>query len=96
MSRIGKWSALALAGCGLFWLWSPSGAELSPPQAAISSGGSLIGPMMGLLLGLAMAWLYGIEWSTVPERLSVWAKLQRRRFGWAVLGSISAAILLYF
>jgi hypothetical protein len=92
MSRIGIWSALALAGCGLFWLWSPSGAEPSPPQAAISSGGSL----MGLLLGLAMAWLYRVEWSTVPERLSVWAKLQRRRFGWAVLGSICAAILLYF
>jgi hypothetical protein len=96
MSRIGIWSAPALAGCGLFWLWGPSGAEPSPPPAGISSGGSLIGLLMGLLLGLVMAWLYGIEWSTVPERLSVWGKLQRRRLGWAMLGSICAAILLYF
>ena len=47
-------------------------------------------------MGLTLAWLAGVEWSTVPMRATLWVKLQRRRFGWALFGGLFAAILLLF
>ena len=52
-----------------------------------------VGPVM---LGIGLAWLYRIEWSAVSQRLADWLKVQRRRLAWALLGSICAAILIYF
>ena len=51
---------------------------------------------VGLLMGLTLAWLAGVEWSTLPARATLWVKLQRRRFGWALFGGLFAAILLLF
>ena len=58
-----------------------------------SSGGSLIGPMMGLLPGLAVSGLYGIAWSTVPEGFaSATNYVPSFRLGGA--GGLSSAFLL--
>jgi hypothetical protein len=78
--------------CGVFALRG------LPFEAAPSDGApaSYSGWMGGLLLGLAASWLYRLEWSVFAERLGLWAKVQRRRLAWLVLGSICAAILIYF
>jgi hypothetical protein len=88
---------LALVGLGGLFL--PWGAvlQLAPSEPALaSSATSCMGWMGGLMLGLVLAWLYSIEWSAVSERLGGWLKVQRRRLAWALLGSICAAILIYF
>ncbi len=88
-----------LAVLGLGGLFAPWGSvlELARSEPALaSSATSSMGWMGGLMLGIALAWLYRIEWSAVSERLVGWLKVQRRRLAWALLGSIGAAILLYF
>jgi hypothetical protein len=88
---------LALAGlCGVFLPWGSVFEMARREPALASSATSSMGWIGGLMLGLAVAWLYRIEWSAVSERLAAWFKLQRRRLAWMLLGSISAAILLYF
>jgi len=84
---------------GLFGLFVPWGSvvDLARSEPALASSlTSSMGWMGGLVLGLALAWLYRIEWSAVSERLGGWLKLQRRRLAWALLGGICAAILIYF
>ena len=88
MVRFVAWLAVLLTGCGLMVLWEPAPGL----YAALSSTGWIV----GLVLGLASAWLYRLEWSTVPERLETWMRVQRRRLGWALLGGVCLAILLYF
>jgi hypothetical protein len=88
MVRFVAWSAVLLTGCGLVVLWDAAPGH----EAALSSAGW----MVGLVLGLGSAWLYRVDWSTVPERLETWMRVQRRRLGWALLGSVCLAILLYF
>ena len=88
MFRFVAWSAVLLAGCGLVALWDAAPGH----DAALSP----VGCIVGLVLGLASAWLYRVDWSTVPERLEKWMRVQRRRLGWALLGSVCLAILLYF
>jgi hypothetical protein len=88
---------LALAGlCGVFLPWGSVSEMARSPPALASSATSSMGWIGGLMLGLAAAWLYRIEWSAVSERLAYWLQRQRRRLAWMLLGSISAAILLYF
>ena len=82
--------------CGLFLPWGAVLDLARSEPALTSSATSSMGWMGGLMLGLGLAWLYRIEWSAVSERLAGWFKLQRRRLAWMLLGSISAAILLYF
>jgi hypothetical protein len=89
----GRLAFLALLGlCGVFALRG------LPFEAAPSDGAPacLTGWTGGLLLGLAASWLYRIEWSLCAERLRHWARVQRRRLAWLVLGSVCAAIFLYF
>ena len=47
-------------------------------------------------MGLALAWLAGVDWSNLPARVVTWVRLQRRRLWLAVLGSVFASILLLF
>jgi hypothetical protein len=88
MFRYVAWLAVLLTGCGLMLLW-----DAAPGHAAAFPSAGWI---LGLLLGLASAWLYRVDWSTVPERLEQWVRVQRRRLGWALLGSVCLVILLYF
>jgi hypothetical protein len=88
---------LTLIGlCGLFVPWGGV-LELGRSAPALaSSASSPLGWMGGLMLGLALAWLYRIEWSAASARFGGWLKVQRRRLAWALLGSICLAVLLYF
>ena len=87
--------AVTAAGLGLYLLLGPDaepkgvGAQ-TLDQAPVAYGVWAV----GLLMGLTLAWLAGVEWSTLPIRAALWVKLQRRRFGWAVLGGVFAGILL--
>lgn len=90
--------AVAAAGLGLYLLFGPEAVE---PKAhasqALAEAPVAYGVWaMGLLMGLTLAWLAGVEWSTLPVRATQWVKLQRRRFGWALFGGLFAAILLLF
>jgi hypothetical protein len=51
---------------------------------------------LGLIMGLALAWLAGVDWSNLPARVVMWVRLQRRRLWLALLGSVFASILLLF
>ena len=87
---------LAFVGlCGLFVAWVFV-VDLARSEPALASATSSMGWMGGLMLGLALAWLYRIEWSAGSKRRGGWLKRQRRRLAWALLGSVCAAILIYF
>jgi hypothetical protein len=100
-ARPERWEA-AMAGRGVFLALLGLGGVFAlqglPFEVAPSDGAPAAyrGWMGGLLLGLAASWLYRLEWSLCAERLGLWAKVQRRRLAWLVLGSICAAILIYF
>ena len=88
MHRFFGFVALTAAGLGLYLLFGPDGVEPKGASAqALDNAPAAYGVWaVGLLMGLTLAWLAGVEWSTV----------QRRRFGWAVFGGFFAAILLLF
>ena len=95
MHRLFGLLALTAAGLGVYLLVGtspePRGmAAHAPDTTQVSYGVWAI----GLLMGLTLAWLARVEWSTLPERSGLWFRLQRRRLGWAVIGSCCAAILL--
>ena len=98
MHRFFGFMALTAAGLGLYLLFGPDGVEPKGASAqALDTAPAAYGVWaVGLLMGLTLAWLAGVEWSTVPVRATQWVKLQRRRFGWAVFGGFFAAILLLF
>jgi hypothetical protein len=48
----------------------------------------------GLFMGLLLAWLVGIDWRTLPQRMVTWVKLQRHRLGWALIAGVCVGILL--
>jgi hypothetical protein len=80
------------AGLGILLL---SGFPDGPPQDAPHTLG-YAGLVIGVSLGLAFAWLRTIAWPKLPERFSSWLKVQRRRLAWALLGTITVAILITF
>ena len=97
MHRLFGLLALTAAGFGLFLLFG------TDPEPKVSSAQSAdTAPIayglwaVGLLMGLTLAWLAGVEWSTLPERARVWFRLQRRRLAWVVLGGVCAGVLLLF
>ena len=89
--------ALMAAGLGLYLLFGldsePKTAGMQPLQSAPVA---YSGWALGLVMGLALAWLAGVDWSNLPARVVMWVRLQRRRLWLAVLGSIFASILLLF
>ena len=91
--------ALTAAGLGLYLLFGSDDAAAPKGAGAQALDNAPIAYgvwAVGLLMGLTLAWLAGVEWSTVPVRATLWVKLQRRRFGWALFGGLFAAILLLF
>jgi hypothetical protein len=89
--------ALAAAGLGLYLLFGPEARPTSPgapglEQAPMAYGGWALGLMMGLML----AWLAGVDWTDLPARVVGWIRLQRRRLWLAMLGGVFAGILLLF
>jgi hypothetical protein len=94
MHRLFGLLAVMAAGLGLYLLFdaAPSGAGKALDGAPVASSGWAL----GLLMGLALAWLASINWSTVPVRVVTWARLQRRRLWLALLGGVCAGILVLF
>jgi hypothetical protein len=90
--------ALAAAGLGLYLLFAGPDLEsrTSGAQALDAAGINYGVWALGLVMGLTLAWLAGIDWSTLPERARLWFRLQRRRLGWMVVGGVFAGILLLF
>jgi uncharacterized integral membrane protein len=51
---------------------------------------------IGLICGIILALAARINWRSVPGRLLNWARRQRHRAGWAMLGSFCTAILIFY
>jgi hypothetical protein len=98
MHRFFGLMALTAAGLGLYLLFGPEATEPKVASAQVLDNAPISYGVwaVGLLMGLTLAWLAGVEWSTLPARATLWVKLQRRRFGWALFGGLFAAILLLF
>lgn len=89
--------ALAAAGLGLYVLLGPdAGPKTVSAQTMEHAPVAYGGWALGLIMGLALAWLAGVDWSDLPTRLADWVRLQRRRLWLATLGGIFATILLLF
>ena len=97
MHRLFGYLAVMAAGLGLFLLFGPDAEPRAGAMQALESAPvAYSGWALGLVMGLAMAWLAGVDWSNLPTRVVTWIRLQRRRLWLAVLGSVFASILLLF
>jgi hypothetical protein len=97
MHRVFGLLALTAAGLGLFLLFGPDpgpSGDIAPTADHNPAGYG--GWALGLLTGLMLAWLARIDWSSLPERIAAWLRLQRRRLALALLGGVFASILLLF
>jgi hypothetical protein len=99
MRRLFGLLAMMAAVFGLYLLFGPD----AEPRGAGGAGGSLdpapvaySGWALGLLMGLALAWLAGVDWSTLPMRVITWVRRQRRRLWLVLLGGLCAGILVLF
>jgi hypothetical protein len=97
MHRIFGLLALMAAGLGLYLLFGPAPEPHgSGMQDVSNSPMAYSGWALGLVMGLTLAWLAGVDWSNLPARVVMWVRLQRRRLWLALLGSVFASILLLF
>ena len=94
MQRLFGLLALAAAALGLWVLLVGPGVDpFSGGKRALSEEpGAYTAWAVGLLMGLALAWLAATDWAKVPG----WLRLQRRRIGLIVLGGLLASLLLLF
>ncbi|HWB44444.1 MAG TPA: hypothetical protein VG900_03320 [Hyphomicrobiaceae bacterium] len=95
MHRLFALLALGAAALGV-WLLVGGAEPISQggllAAAEAGSSNSYASWAIGLLMGLALAWLSSFDWSEFPE----WLRLQRRRAAWLMLGAAFASILLLF
>jgi hypothetical protein len=100
MHRFFGYLAIGAAALGLWLLFAAperTDAITRQLEGGIGVGiGTYSGWAMGLVMGLTLAWLAGIEWRDLPVRAGAWVRLQRRRVGLIVLGGLFAGILLLF
>jgi uncharacterized integral membrane protein len=95
MHRLFGLLAVMAAGLGVYVLFADT-APSGPGKALDNAPVAYSVWALGLLMGLTLAWLASINWSTVPARIVSWARLQRRRLWLALLGGICAGILVLF
>jgi hypothetical protein len=89
--------ALAAAGLGLYLLFGPEAEPTSAGAPALEHAPMAYGGWaLGLMMGLMLAWLAGVDWTNLPARVVGWIRLQRRRLWLAILGGVFAGILLLF
>ncbi len=65
-----------------------------PGAVGISNGIMAVGA--GLVLGLLVAWLRGLEWAHMPARLRLWRKTFAVQCAWSALGCASLAVIVYY
>ena len=94
MHRLFGLLAVMAAGVGIYLLFdaAPSGVGKIIDGTPLAQSGWAL----GLLTGLALAWLASINWSTMPAQVVTWVRLQRRRLWLALLGGVCAGILVLF
>jgi uncharacterized integral membrane protein len=75
-------------------------AVLASTEPAIAAARAIESPYatwaIGLICGIILALAARINWRSVPGRLLNWARQQRHRAGWAIAGSFSTAILIFY
>jgi hypothetical protein len=97
MHRLFGYLAVMAAGLGLFLMFGPDAEPRAGAMHALESAPvAYSGWALGLVMGLALAWLAGVDWSNLRTRVVTWLMLQRRRLWLAALGSVFASILLLF
>jgi hypothetical protein len=97
MHRIFLLLALAAAGFGAWVLFTGPDPGAIDRVRQVSGGPSPYTVWaVGLLMGLVLAWLAAVDWRELPERLSAWVRLQRRRLALLVIGGLCASVLLLF
>jgi hypothetical protein len=52
------------------------------------------GWLAGLALGLLLAWLFGVDWRSIPYRVSMFIRTKRRDIGWGAIAAASLAFLV--
>lgn len=94
MHRLFGLLALSAAGLALWVLFvGPAIDPLTGGTRALSEPlGVYSAWALGLLTGLALAWLAAKDWRTFPA----WFRRQRRRIGLLLLGGLLAGFLLLF
>ena len=65
-----------------------------PGAVGIANGIMAVG--VGLILGLMVAWLRGLQWATMPDRFRVWRATFAIQCAWAGVGCASLAVLVYY
>jgi hypothetical protein len=96
MHRLFGLLAMIAAVFGLYLLFGPDADPRGAGRGLDHAPVAMSGWALGLLMGLALAWLAGVDWSTLPMRVVTWVRLQRRRLWLALLGGICAGILVLF
>lgn len=97
MHRLFGLLAVMAVGLGLFLLFGPDAGPGTGGMPGLDSAPiAYSGWALGLVTGLVLAWLAGVDWSNLPARVVTWVRLQRRRLWLAALGSVFASILLLF
>jgi hypothetical protein len=98
MHRMFAVLALAAAGYGLWVLFSvpEPDAFARAVRSTSNSPSAYSNWALGLITGLALAWLAIVDWRGMPERVGVWLGVQRRRLGLIVIGGLCAGVLLLF
>ena len=51
---------------------------------------------IGLVMGIALAWVTRFDWRGIPERLALFVRTMRHRVWWMVCGGVCASVLLFF
>jgi hypothetical protein len=95
MRRLFGLLAVTAAALGCYLLLGPD-ADPRGARALETAPVAYGGWALGLVTGLALAWLASIDWFTLPVRAITWVRLQRRRLWLAVLGGVCAGILVLF
>ena len=98
MHRFFGLMAVTAAGLGLYLLFGPDATEPKGASAQVLDNAPISYGVWAVVAALRVVLrrhnLHNT--STVPVRATLWVKLQRRRFGWALFGGLFAAILLLF
>lgn len=54
------------------------------------------GWVVGLMMGIALAWVARMDWRSIPARIALWIRTLRHRVWWMVCGGVCASVLLFF
>ena len=99
MGRLYAYLAIGAAGLGFILLLSGADADPSRAGAAhafLTQPVTYGGWSIGLIMGLALAWVGRFDWRSLPERMALWLRIMRRRLWWMVCGGLFVSVLLFF